>query len=59
MRGLQNLETADLMTQAFANYYNHIKTHSVLGVTPAMACGIDGSLEGNRWRELIRLASTF
>ena len=53
MRGLQNLETADIMTEAYANYYNHIKIHSTLGKTPAMASGIDGSLEGNRWGKLL------
>lgn len=53
MRGLQNLETANVMTEAFANYYNHIKIHSTLGKTPAMASGIGGSLEGNRWKELL------
>lgn len=53
MRGMQNLQTADLMTQSFANYYNHIKIHFALGVTPAIASGIKGSLEGNRWKGLL------
>lgn len=53
MRGMHNLGTAGLMTEAFANYYNHIKIHSVLGTTPAIASGIKGSLEGNRWKELL------
>lgn len=53
MRGLQNLKTADLMAEAYGNYYNHIKIHSALGVTPAIASGINGSLEGNRWKELL------
>lgn len=53
MRGLQDLKNADLMTEAFANYYNHIKIHSTLGTTPAIVSGIKGSLEGNRWKELL------
>ncbi len=57
MRGLQNLKTADLMTQAYANYYNHIKIHSALGTTPAIASGINADLDGNRWLELIRKAN--
>lgn len=52
-RGMQNLGTADLMTEAFANYYNPIKIHFVLGTTPAIASGIKGSLEGGRWLGLI------
>jgi putative transposase len=54
MRGLQNLETANLMTEAFGNYYNHIKIHSAIGTTPAIKAGIEGSLEGNRWLNLIQ-----
>ncbi|MBS3100792.1 DDE-type integrase/transposase/recombinase [Candidatus Woesearchaeota archaeon] len=54
MRGLQNKETADLMTEAFGNYYNHIKIHSSLGTTPAMKAGIKGTIEGNRWMELLK-----
>ncbi|MEK6880602.1 MAG: DDE-type integrase/transposase/recombinase, partial [Nanoarchaeota archaeon] len=54
MRGLQNRETADLMTEAFGNYYNHIKIHSALGTTPAIKAGIKGTIEGNRWMELLK-----
>ncbi len=53
MRGMQNLETADLMTETYANYYNHIKIHSALGTTPAIASGIVGNLDGNRWLNLL------
>jgi len=54
MRGLQNKETADLMTESFGNYYNHIKIHSALGTTPAIKAGIKGTIEGNRWMELLK-----
>ncbi|MBW2980120.1 DDE-type integrase/transposase/recombinase [Candidatus Woesearchaeota archaeon] len=56
MRGLQSLETAEIMTEAYANYYNHIKIHSKLGTTPAVASGM-AKLEGNRWKELIKKAN--
>ena len=46
MRGLQDRKSADLMTEAFGNYYNHIKIHSSLGTTPAIRAGIAGSLDG-------------
>jgi len=51
---MQSLNTADLMTQAYANYYNHIKIHSAIGTTPAIAANIDGNLAENRWEALIR-----
>ena len=54
MRGLQNKESAELMTEAFGNYYNHIKIHSALGTTPAIKARIKGTLEGNRWMELLK-----
>ena len=54
MRGLQNRESAELMTTAFGNYYNHIKIHSGLGTTPAIKAGIKGTMEGNRWMELLK-----
>lgn len=53
MRGLQDLKSAELMTQAYANYYNHVRIHSTLGTTPAIQSGIKGSVEGNRWKELL------
>lgn len=41
------------MTSAYADYYNFIKKHSALGTTPAVASGIQASLEGNRWKQLL------
>ncbi|MBI4009689.1 MAG: DDE-type integrase/transposase/recombinase [Candidatus Aenigmarchaeota archaeon] len=54
MRGLQDRESAEVMTSAFVNYYNHIKIHSVLGTTPAIKAGIKMELEGNRWLSLLK-----
>ncbi len=54
MRGMQNLETAELMTSAFRNYYNFIRPHSTLGITPALKSGIGVDMEGNRWMKLLK-----
>ena len=43
---MQNIKTSENLTDGFANYYNHIKIHSALGTTPAIASGLSGSLWG-------------
>jgi len=55
MRGMQNLESSDLMMSAYKNYYNFIRPHSAIGTTPAIKSGLDVvGLEGNRWMELLK-----
>lgn len=55
MRGMQNLETADLMTSAFKNYYNFIRVHSSVDTTPAIASGLNVvGMDGNRWETLLK-----
>ncbi len=55
MRGLQNIETAEIMTSGFRNYYNFIKPHlSIGGITPALKSGIGVEMEGNRWMKLLK-----
>ena len=55
MRGMQDLENSELMTTAYQNYYNFIRPHSAIGVTPALKSGIDiVGMEGNRWLNLLR-----
>ena len=55
MRGMQNIETAEIMTSAFRNYYNFIKPHSTIGgITPALKAGIGVEMEGNRWMRLLK-----
>lgn len=54
MRGMQNLETADLMMSAYRNYYNFIRPHSAIGTTPAIKSGIDLELGNNRWLGLLK-----
>ena len=57
MRGLQNLETADLMFSAQRNYYNFIRIHQSIGKTPAEASNINiGINNGNRWLKLLELS---
>jgi len=54
MRGFDNEESAELMTDAFRNYYNFIKPHSsIQGITPALKAGIGVEMEGNRWMKLL------
>lgn len=57
MRGMQNTETADILTAGFRNYYNFIRPHSVLGITPALKAGIGIEMGGNRWMKLIKKSS--
>jgi transposase-like protein len=55
MRGFGNSETAEIMTNAFRNYYNFIKPHNSLdGMTPAQACGIGVEESENKWDELLK-----
>ena len=54
MRGLHSEETAEIMTSAFRNYYNFIRPHSALGITPALKAGIGVEMKGNRWMALLK-----
>jgi len=55
MRGMQNEETAELMTSAYRNFYNFIRPHSAIGgITPALKAGIGVEMEGNRWMKLLK-----
>ena len=54
MRGMQNTETADIMMSAYRNYYNFIRPHSAIDITPALKAGIGVELEGNRWMRLLK-----
>jgi hypothetical protein len=57
MRGLDNDETAQKMTDANRIYYNYLRPHQALnGKTPAEKAGIDLQLEGNKWEELVKKA---
>jgi len=55
MRGFGNGETAEIMTNAFRNYYNFIKPHhSLNGSTPAQKAGIGVENSENKWDELLK-----
>lgn len=54
MRGMQNIETAELMTSGFRNYYNFIRPHSAIGMTPSEKAGIGIVTNGNRWMALLK-----
>ncbi|MFH1182046.1 MAG: DDE-type integrase/transposase/recombinase [Candidatus Woesearchaeota archaeon] len=55
MRGFGNAETAEVMTNAFRNYYNFIKPHNSLGgLTPAQVAGIGVEGSENKWSELLK-----
>src|SRR3989338_10253062 len=55
MRGFGNIETAEIMTNAFRNYYNFIKPHNTLGgATPAQMAGIGVENSENKWAELLK-----
>ncbi len=48
-------ETAEIMTNAFRNYYNFIKPHNSLGgLTPAQVAGIGVEASENKWSELLK-----
>jgi transposase-like protein len=54
MRGLKSIQTAQNFIDAHRAYYNFIRPHSALGMTPAQAAGIDLNLGQNRWLSLLR-----
>lgn len=52
MRGFNGDEK--IFADGFRNYYNFIRDHSALGITPAEASGINLELGRNKWISLIR-----
>lgn len=56
MRGLKSVKTAQNFVEAFRNYYNFLRPHQTLGMTPAQATGIELGLKGNRWLSIISKA---
>jgi len=53
MRGLENDSTGKQMNENMRTYYNFIRTHSVIGKTPAEEAGINLNLGRNKWMGLI------
>jgi len=56
MRGFKSQKTLSEMSDAFRAYYNYIRPHMTLGMTPAKRAGIDLKLNGNRWEDLLRMS---
>lgn len=53
MRGFKSKATAKELTNGFNIYYNFIRPHMSLGMTPAQASGIDLQLDRNKWLSLL------
>lgn len=55
IRGFNTVSTANKLWSNWIIYYNFIKVHHSLGgLTPAEACGIDLGLKENKWLNLIK-----
>jgi len=54
MRGLKN--NNEVLMNGFTDYYNFVKPHMSLRMTPAEASKINLNLSGNRWLKLIELS---
>jgi len=57
MRGFKSVETANVFNQTFQTYYNYIRPHTTLGMTPAEKANINLQLGQNKWLSLIKQAS--
>lgn len=59
MRALKGMETGQTIIDGLRAYYNFIRPHMTLnGKTPAQQAKIDLELGENRWRSIIRKATT-
>lgn len=56
MRGMNSSKTAQIQADGFNIYYNYIREHSSLGMTPAEKANIDLKLGQNRWHGLIKIS---
>lgn len=59
LRGLDNDKTAQIMADGMRINHNFIRPHMALnGKTPAQVAGLDLQLDGMRWKELIKRATS-
>ncbi|MGI0058676.1 MAG: integrase core domain-containing protein, partial [Nitrosotalea sp.] len=56
MRGMHNSGTAQNLADGFVLYYNFIRPHSSLKMTPAERADIDLKLGECKWKDLIKKA---
>jgi transposase-like protein len=54
MRSFKSYESAKNLLKGFENYYNFIREHKFLGMTPAESLGVVPKIKGNRWMNLIK-----
>ena len=54
IRGFKNKRSAELMLNLFIIYYNFIRDHQGIKMTPAEKAGIDLELKKNKWLDLIK-----
>lgn len=59
MRGMNSHDTAQLQADGFGIYYNCIRNHSSLGMTPVEKANINLKLGQNRWFDLIRQSARY
>ncbi len=53
MRGFKKQYSAELMLNLFVVYYNFIRVHQGINMTPAQKASLDLSLGQNKWLGLI------
>ncbi|TAL46694.1 IS6 family transposase [archaeon] len=56
MRGFKAEKSAETLTEGFRTYYNFIRPHMSLEMTPAEKSGISLDLDRNRWLSLLRMS---
>ena len=54
MRGMHNSDTAQNLADGFVMYYNFIRPHSSLKMSPVERADINLKLGENRWFDLIK-----
>ncbi len=53
MRGFHNPKSAELILNLFVIWYNFLRVHQGIGMTPAEKAGINLNLDKDKWLNLI------
>ena len=59
IRGFKNKESAESMLNLFLVWYNFIRVHQGINMTPAQKANINLALNQNKWLDLIYLSKAF
>jgi len=59
IRGFKNKESAEHILNLFLVWYNFIRIHQGINMTPAQKAGINLNLNQNKWLDLIYLSKVF